>query len=235
MMRNEQVLKIINSNTTKRDLAIKISCAMLISFLVGRLSAESLQNQVSRQYVYSYAIVNNTETTAQRITYLVMKYCTKRKLCPQAYARLLWKESRMIGTKTSYRDGKPLAYGIAQINIKYWEHLFYHADGKRYARRLLSNPAYITTVIYYLGANIDVSTQILRHYLDRYNQDYAKALTAYYAGPSSRAMRRLHNGKSNHYIDDILNPYKGFYDTAITEGWQMIGLTNIIYQLVYKK
>lgn len=173
-------------------------------------------------YIYSYAVLLNPESIAERIADVVMENCFKKGLDIEIVARKIWKETKYKQNAVSYINGTPCAYGLMQVNLQYWGWKVYYHDDKKYAARLHENPDLIKRVICFIGVNVDVGTDVLRFYLDMYSGDYVYALTAYWAGQNSREMKALKKGISNHYINDILDGEKFENDMRLYNGWRYI-------------
>ena len=220
-METEKVLELINKDESRKKRIIMIICFILMAFMIGRLSAMPTVDRLDYNYIYSYAIVNNTTELAERITDVVLEYTRKKNVDVRFYTRLLWLESRFIPTAVSYDSRGPLAYGIGQVNMRVWSHKFHYCLDKKYAKMLLRRPESLyNRVAFYIEANIDVSTDILVYYLNMYNWRYDLALTAYNAGQNSAMLKRMRRGVFNSYAMSVLEPIKsGFYDEIKKEGW----------------
>jgi hypothetical protein len=173
-------------------------------------------------YVFSYAILLNTETVAERISDVVMENCIKKELDIKIVARKIWKETKYRQNAISYVNGQPCAYGLMQVNLKYWGWKVFYHDDKKYAARLHAEPDFIKRAICYIGVNVDVGTDVLRHYLNTFAGDYVYALTSYWAGQNSREMRALKKNIRNHYIDDILDGKRFEDDMRLYNGWRYV-------------
>jgi flagellar basal body-associated protein FliL len=229
-MKDEEILKEINKNKEKKYSRIIYIVFVFVAFLIGRMSAvevniTNVYDRVDYNYVFSFARVNNSEEMATRISDCIFYYCRKKNINMQIYARLIWSESRYVATEVSYgTNNKPLAYGLGQVNLRWWDHKFSYAVNKKYAKLLLDNPKLLyTRVAFFIEANIDVSTDILRYYLNVNDGCYYKALTAYNGGQSGEPMRRFRNGEMNYFAESIVSPRKtDFYDNAKKEHLRFI-------------
>jgi len=152
----------------------------------------------------------------------VVYNCILKNIDVEIVARKIWKETRYKQNAVSYVNGNPCAWGLMQINMTYWDYKVYYHDNKRYAQRIHNDADFIYTAICYIGVNVDIGTDILSFYLEMYTNNYAYALTAYWAGQNSRQMRELGAGTRNHYIDDILN--KQHYEIIMQRynGWEYV-------------
>ena len=157
-------------------------------------------------YVYSLAKIHNNHELSKRLANEIIRISDEINVDSYLIARQCYKESFMIHWKRSYRNGKPLAWGLFMIQPKYWSHLLYTIQDNSLGAYLMNNPhKNPNKYLLRIGYNIDVYSIVFKYYIDMFNGDLGKAYTAYYAGENSKEMKRYLKGKSNHYVDDILN------------------------------
>ena len=75
-----------------------------------------------------------------------------------------------------------------------------------------------------IGYGIAIGTSIDDYFLDRYDQDYIRALTAYYAGPYSDEMKDLvNNHVTNEYASTVY--YSNVFDEKMQKNEAKFGYT----------
>jgi len=174
-------------------------------------------------YIYSYAIILNTHEIASRIADVTLQNCHEKNIVPEVFARLLWTESKYRQHATSYINGERLAYGISQVNLYQHAEKLYFVYDKKYAKRLHEQLDFMYKMIYFIGVNITIGTDILRDQITWFDGDYRLALTAYWSGANSKYTKRLRDDDiCNKYINAILNKEQYEHDMALYNGWKYI-------------
>lgn len=207
-------------------------------------------------YVYSYASLLNNEETASKIADLVVKYAKINKLDVEIVTRKIWKESRFRQYAKSYErfvttnyvynkkntniiitiNKVALAYGYCQINLNMHDVKLYYVLDKKYAKQLHQNPKFKYELIFFREVNIALGSEVLREEMDRFNNNYAFALTAYWSGPNSDNVKLLiRSNICNHYINDILNK-QGFEDKMklYNTNWHFFEKKKSIYSVKFE-
>jgi soluble lytic murein transglycosylase-like protein len=142
----------------------------------------------------------NTDPNAPPLDMLVTKsmlYAAglKHSVNPYLVMGLAWHESGWQATVVSSAG----AVGIMQVMPSTAEYA-----GPNLLHRAVN--------LYDPGDNIDLGTAILKNNLDRYNNDVAKALTAYYAGPGAVTDWVRVRSDCRHYVWAVYNAAMMFKD-----------------------
>jgi hypothetical protein len=198
-------------------------------------------------YSYSYAIIKNNDKISCRIADCIIKFSRKNNLNPRIVTRKIWKETKFKQHEYSYKDKIVtnngiiktnriiIAYGLSQIHLKKHDVRLYYVFNKKYAKRLHEDPDFKYKMIFFIGVNIKLGTDILSEYRERFNGDYYAGLTAYWAGPGSDEFDDFKNGITNQYALDIMSGTN--YDNKMItfNNWKFIERKKPAYIYMNKK
>jgi hypothetical protein len=121
----------------------------------------------------------------------IVRECTAKKLDPDLVTAQLWVESEFNPNALSSKG----AIGLGQVRYEVWKK----------APQLTDNGVDAKHKLYWIDANIQSSTDILKSFLDEAKGDLAKALYRYYCGSP-----QLEKGKApwqHEYVAKILYYY----------------------------
>jgi hypothetical protein len=161
-------------------------------------------------YVYTMARLRNKEKRSKQIADLVVRECKAKNLNTKLIARQIYKESKFkwwVKSYTTNRQGVkyPIAYGIMMVHLKIWAHKLYYIKQGKLIQKIRTYDD-MEKLIIEPENNIIIGTDIISYYVKKYDGDYEKGLTAYFAGGSSEEMKQLlEYDISNHYSEDIID------------------------------
>lgn len=197
-------------------------------------------------YTFSLANIHNDEAIAGRYANVIEKESTRGSIPSELVARQNWVESRFRWYRSSKvwckKTGEKIDFAVGSMGVvtKHWAHLLYTDDNKSLRKYLNKQKLKCLdwsdedrlTYMYNLhnkyfkriGYNIYAGVQIDRWNLNRYDGDYIKALTSYWAGPYSDELKDLiHKNITNEY--PIIIYYPEEFDKKMEKNQEKFGYT----------
>jgi soluble lytic murein transglycosylase-like protein len=117
--------------------------------------------------------------------------------------------AKQIHAESTFKwwTGNDIAFGAMGVRPKYWSHVLYRIDTNliQYLETEQDHIKYLKRI----GYGIEVGSYVMRHYLDRNDNNYPLALIGYWAGMNSKEYRRAKRSdeylRNNDYLNKILN------------------------------
>jgi hypothetical protein len=133
----------------------------------------------------------------ERFVYCITNYSKQYNINPVILTKRIRTESRFNALAMGDYDGLEFqSYGCSQIKVKYFSHLLYLIDNGnlgRYLKKREKEGKQIEFARYFLriGYSVEMHALILSNYLDKYSNNYIKAISGYGFGLSHPSHKRL--------------------------------------------
>jgi soluble lytic murein transglycosylase-like protein len=176
----------------------------MVSFMRLETTAPKKSAHDVKETLFNYSIKYKyiTTNTANRYVDVILQESTRYNLDPLLVAKMIKVESHFKW----WAKSEVGALGPMQVMPIHWGHLLYSIDDKSLQKKLKKK--YDTKYFQRIGYGVHSGCRILRHYLDKNDNDLILSLIDYGYGPGTKTKRisrtNFKYAKSRQYIQKVV-------------------------------